>query len=67
MSPTQPLLALTRRHFFRECGVGIGTVALASLLNEGRAAPADPLPDISAIALPTASAMSGAGGVDITI
>jgi len=27
-----PLLHLTRRHFFRECGVGLGTIALASLL-----------------------------------
>jgi hypothetical protein len=27
---------LTRRHFFRECGVGLGSIALASLLN-GRA------------------------------
>ncbi len=26
------LLGLTRRHFFRECGVGVGKIALASLL-----------------------------------
>jgi hypothetical protein len=25
---------LTRRHFFKECGVGLGSIALASLLNE---------------------------------
>jgi uncharacterized protein DUF1501 len=25
---------VTRRHFFRECGVGLGSMALASLLNE---------------------------------
>ncbi len=25
---------VTRRHFFRECGVGLGSIALASLLNE---------------------------------
>ncbi|HWF18210.1 MAG TPA: DUF1501 domain-containing protein [Verrucomicrobiae bacterium] len=25
---------LTRRHFFRDCGVGLGAIALASLLNE---------------------------------
>ena len=32
-------LSLTRRHFFGRCGLGIGTAALASLLNEeGRAA-----------------------------
>ena len=36
-----PLLLLqTRRHFFRDCAVGIGAVALGSLLHEGRAAPA---------------------------
>src|SRR5215210_7966450 len=27
-------LAATRRHFFRECGVGVGKIALASLLSE---------------------------------
>jgi hypothetical protein len=32
-----PLLLRTRRHFFQECGVGLGSLALASLLNEGRA------------------------------
>jgi hypothetical protein len=25
---------ITRRHFFREAGFGLGTVALASLMNE---------------------------------
>src|SRR5438552_3737890 len=29
-----PLHALTRRHFFRDCAVGVGKVALASLLAE---------------------------------
>ena len=29
-----PLLATTRRYFFRECGVGLGKIALASLLVE---------------------------------
>jgi hypothetical protein len=44
MPPTPPLLALTRRHFFQQCGLGLGTAALASLFNEGRAeAPAGPL------------------------
>ena len=35
----------TRRHFFRECGIGIGSMALASLLGrQGRtAAPARPI------------------------
>ena len=28
-------LATTRRHFFRECGVGVGKIALASLLSDG--------------------------------
>src|SRR5438105_6692026 len=27
-----PLLDITRRHFFRDCGVGVGKIALASLL-----------------------------------
>ncbi|HVW00008.1 MAG TPA: DUF1501 domain-containing protein, partial [Planctomycetaceae bacterium] len=30
--PPPPLLDVTRRHFFRECGVGVGKIALASLL-----------------------------------
>ncbi len=38
------LLARTRRHFFADCGVGVGSVALASLLaRDGLAAPAKPL------------------------
>jgi hypothetical protein len=32
MTPLSPALAVTRRHFFRECGVGVGKIALASLL-----------------------------------
>src|SRR5687768_16946051 len=28
----EQLLGITRRHFFRECGVGVGKMALASLL-----------------------------------
>jgi hypothetical protein len=37
---TPPLLARTRRHFFADCGVGIGSAALASLLaRDGQAAP----------------------------
>jgi len=36
-----PLLLQTRRHFFRECGVGLGAMALGSLLQrDGFAAPA---------------------------
>src|SRR5262249_58612593 len=35
MHPIQKLsLDITRRHFFRECGVGVGKIALASLLAE---------------------------------
>jgi uncharacterized protein (DUF1501 family) len=35
MNPTQlDLLDITRRHFFRECGVGVGKIALASLLTD---------------------------------
>ncbi len=41
----QPLLDLTRRHFFGRCALGLGSVALGSLLNRGQAAsdPAHPL------------------------
>ena len=34
---TTPLRDLTRRHFFRDCGVGVGKIALASLLTRGAA------------------------------
>src|SRR5437868_3037406 len=42
------LLKQTRRHFFGQCGVGLGSMALASILNDGKAlgaddTPADPL------------------------
>lgn len=45
MNPYEPSLhgddearlrATTRRHFFADCGVGLGSVALASLLSDGR-------------------------------
>ncbi|MBI4602881.1 MAG: DUF1501 domain-containing protein [Planctomycetes bacterium] len=39
------LLDITRRHFFRQCRLGLGSIALASLLSEGlfgRGAPAAP-------------------------
>jgi hypothetical protein len=37
MDPRQhQLLLQTRRHFFRQCGLGVGKIALASLLCEGR-------------------------------
>jgi hypothetical protein len=38
MLPEDPLLLRTRRHFFQECALGLGSFALASLLNESRAA-----------------------------
>src|SRR4051812_3462569 len=34
MLPSEPVKYATRRHFFQECGTGIGAIALASLLNE---------------------------------
>src|SRR5687768_9355411 len=45
MNPLQEFgLQRTRRWFFRECGVGLGAVALSHLLAEaGRAAPANAL------------------------
>jgi hypothetical protein len=36
MDPHNPLLQATRRHFFKECAVGLGSMALASLLRDGR-------------------------------
>ena len=53
MNPLQRhCLGITRRHFFHDCGVGVGKIALASLLAEcaaqntsaaARPAPADPM------------------------
>jgi hypothetical protein len=37
MSSANPLLLQTRRHFFQDCAVGLGSIALASLLSEERA------------------------------
>ncbi len=44
--PTSPLQGTTRRHFFKECGVGVGKIALASLLCNraaNAAVPSNPL------------------------
>jgi len=41
MSDLNPLLDSTRRHFFERCGLGLGSMALGSLLGEGRAKAAD--------------------------
>src|SRR5689334_13092420 len=45
MTDPTPLRTVTRRHFFRNCGVGVGKIALASLLADriGRAAAAPAL------------------------
>ncbi len=43
--PTEhPLQAQTRRHFFQNCGVGLGKIALASLLTQELAADTPALP-----------------------
>jgi hypothetical protein len=42
MSSMNPLLLTTRRHFFQDCAVGLGSIALASLLNAGRTKAAAP-------------------------
>jgi hypothetical protein len=36
MEPTDPLLLQTRRHFFGQCALGIGSMALAALLGDDR-------------------------------
>src|SRR5262245_20841899 len=41
MNRSDPLLFRTRRHFFRDCGVGLGAMALGSMFaRDGYAAPA---------------------------
>ena len=35
-----PLLDVTRRHFFHDCGIGVGKIALAGLLAESCGRPA---------------------------
>jgi hypothetical protein len=37
------LLAQTRRHFFGECAVGLGSLSLAMLLSDGKLAAAEPI------------------------
>ncbi len=36
LAPLPPGLSVPRRHFFAECGVGVGKIALASLLTGAR-------------------------------
>src|SRR6516165_537822 len=38
MTHDSALLHQTRRHFFRDCAVGLGSLALTSLFREGQAA-----------------------------
>ncbi len=45
-----PLLLQTRRHFFKDCAMGVGSMALASLFNEGRGQTAKPQAAINPIA-----------------
>jgi hypothetical protein len=42
-----PLLLQTRRHFFRDCALGLGSLGLASLLDHGPLFGADPSPSAS--------------------
>jgi hypothetical protein len=55
----QQLLQVTRRHFFETCGVGVGKVALSSLLAGG-------LTNVARAAEEAAGGdgCNGAGGVD---
>jgi hypothetical protein len=39
------LLLQTRRHFFKDCALGLGSIALTALLNEGKAPAAPALPN----------------------
>src|SRR5258708_2537823 len=36
VNPSELLESITRRHFFSRCALGLGSIALASLLNEQR-------------------------------
>ncbi len=44
-----PLLMRTRRHFFRDCALGVGSMALASLAAEGKAARTHHAPKAKAV------------------
>jgi hypothetical protein len=43
-------LTITRRHFFGQCGVGVGKMALAALLADALAAPSSAAPVVSPLA-----------------
>ena len=59
IDPTSsPLRAVTRRHFFGQCAVGMGSLALASLLSErplGAAPPPPPPASVPDVINPTAA------------
>src|SRR5437899_1483331 len=42
MNPSEQLITQTRRHFFSQCGLGLGSMALASLLDSRQARAAGP-------------------------
>src|SRR5207245_4602898 len=44
MDCRDPLLLQTRRHFFGQCALGVGSVALASLLSDGKVFANQPTP-----------------------
>src|SRR5207245_5335973 len=50
MEATNPLLLQTRRHFFRDCAVGLGSVALASMIGERKLAAAESAPVVNPLA-----------------
>src|SRR6266487_4105253 len=54
MDSFNPLLLQTRRHFFRDCSIGLGSMALGSLLSNDRllAAPRDPAEPFSSLQVP---------------
>jgi Protein of unknown function (DUF1501) len=49
-APNQCLLLRTRRHFFQDCGLGLGSIALAQLLADGQSRAADETPLVNPLA-----------------
>jgi len=54
-----PALRLSRRHFLRDCGVGLGKIALAGLLTEGFGARANAASSSTNLLAPKASPFPG--------
>jgi Protein of unknown function (DUF1501) len=50
MAPSQALLLRTRRHFFQDCALGLGSLALAQLLHESQSRAADQAPLVNPLA-----------------